>query len=272
MSPNESDKFDENDYDKEKCHYYSVREHKAFFIILIVLAFIVCAFVFPWLLGVIVHSLVGWNKTGNADVIWFFSVNDNNLLPDFMGGMVGLFTGFIVEWWLIGKLQHISKYSSIVDPLFKQLSKIKQDALKFIGYLEVKEKENPNIEICRDMFDYWRVEDLVKNLDNYSLLYNLPRYSPRKKTFEDSKLADQIDALYIKIIEYKSMHKPCESKCTGKDGELDHSKLQEVLLEDVVTDVSRKNLMIKYCQDIIRCANNIAYILKPKDIAKTLGE
>ncbi len=200
----------------QKCEYYNVTRMCGRYIGWIVLAFLVCAFVVPWIIGIIYHSLIGWSGKGNPCLNWFFS----GLLPDFMGGMVGLFIGFIVEWWLVSKLRIISKYDSIKVPLKECLTGIKSTADLFKTYLigSKNGEQIPNekrIRLCSSAFESFFISNLVDDLDDYSILCHLPNKTPFHKPF-NSNLADLLYKLHKNIKEYESFRRALYNGCLAE--------------------------------------------------------
>ena len=82
------------------------------------------------------------------------------VLPDFLGGMVGILVGFFLEWLIFEKIKNLSKYRTIISCLKLEFDKI-------LGTI----KQHPNSEFREVVLD-----DIVLSAENSSVIFNLSSY------------------------------------------------------------------------------------------------
>lgn len=81
----------------DELRYYNVKKHEIVIIILMVVVFVGIILVMPWLIAAIdllFRQIPGWGDLG-ADSTATFNIG---VLPDFLGGAIGIIAGFIMEW------------------------------------------------------------------------------------------------------------------------------------------------------------------------------
>lgn len=109
------------DEEKPDLHYYNVKKHQIIIWILIGVTFLVAVFGIPWVIGFVkwVFSWIPlWQKDTTVEGF------DLGVLPDFLGGMVGILVGFLMEWLLFSQLKTLSKYKAFLLSLDLELNSI----------------------------------------------------------------------------------------------------------------------------------------------------
>lgn len=158
-----------------------------------------------FVLSVVVGGLLvgGWEKFMRLCVFTEKIGLNIGVIPDFLGGLIGILVGFYFEWLFFEKLQHINKYKAFKGCLENELNCI----LELLSDISNKFPNEIN-EIELTIFD-----DLIKSIDNSAIIYNLPRYCifmPRGVLY--NCLAD----IYSYIEEYNRYFAALEKKYSDK--------------------------------------------------------
>lgn len=174
-------KQSQNDNYSEQLRHYSIRGHRIYLIVLLLLTFACSVFLFPLLLKLIYSCFVKW--FGESDSII-------KLLPDFLGGLVGVLIGFLVDFSIIKRLKHLQEYESLLGVLVPYLNYL----IKHIEDTIQKINANPKIKKS-DLrgFDYSIIEECIRSTDKLSIFYNLPRYFFFKRK---GAIAESLRAIY----------------------------------------------------------------------------
>ena len=154
----------------DELRYYNVKKHEIVIIILMVVVFVGIILVMPWLIAVVdllFRQIPGWGELG-ADTAATFNIG---VLPDFLGGAVGIIAGFIMEWQFFNQLKLIEKYKTLVVLLEDEFKRI---------LLDLYRQEDEDLEY------YQRIKEMISNdiilsTENNSVIYNLPKFSRLEK-------------------------------------------------------------------------------------------
>lgn len=151
----------------DELRYYNVKKHEIVIIILMVVVFVGIILVMPWLIAAIdllFRQISGWGDLG-ADSTATFNIG---VLPDFLGGAIGIIAGFIMEWCFFDQLKLLEKYKTLVALLLGEFGGIYQEFLrqKVGGVSTVKE---------------FIADDIVVNADHCVVIYNVHRFPWSKK-------------------------------------------------------------------------------------------
>ena len=103
--------------------YYSVWGHRIFLAICLLVVFIICIFVFPWILKLIYSffSKIPGFFVGNS-----CEINELSLLPDFLGGLCGILVGVFLDATIVSRWIHLKKYTSLLGILNQEFDEIKK--------------------------------------------------------------------------------------------------------------------------------------------------
>lgn len=154
----------------DELRYYNVKKHEIVIIILMVVVFVGIILVMPWLIAIIdlmFRQIPGWGDLG-VDTTATFNIG---VLPDFLGGAVGILAGFVMEWKFFNQLKLIEKYKTLVVLLEDEFKRI---------LLELYRQEDEDLEY------YQRIKEMISNdiilsTENNSVIYNLPKFSRHEK-------------------------------------------------------------------------------------------
>lgn len=138
--------------------YYNVKLQKCAIIAFIILTFVGCCFVLPW----------GIYYLGKLFSVFGWTLDDVNGLTNFLGGLFGVFLGFIIENLLVGKLQQLSRYMHLIECLNRELANLNSHCEKCIN------------EGIAEGINVWTFNDIISSAENETLFYSLPRYFMRK--------------------------------------------------------------------------------------------
>lgn len=137
-------------------HSYDINKHQIIIVLLTIFVFVLMIFGIPW----IVIGPVDW-VFENIMPLWVDSaVFNTEALPDFLGGMIGILAGFIMERSLFSRLVALSKYKTYLKILNNELK----------GIYEALEGEGKPCYIELGVLD-----DLILIADNNAVFYSLPR-------------------------------------------------------------------------------------------------
>lgn len=154
----------------DELRYYNVKKHEIVIIILMVVVFVGIILVMPWLIAIIdlmFRQIPGWGDLG-VDTTATFNIG---VLPDFLGGAVGILAGFVMEWKFFNQLKLIEKYKTLVVLLEDEFKRILS---------ELYRQEDEDLEY------YQRIKEMISNdiilsTENNSVIYNLPKFSRHEK-------------------------------------------------------------------------------------------
>lgn len=188
-----------NDTDKpKKIKRYNVVKHQIWIISLMIVFVIILAFSLPWIIGVI--ELCFRNSK-----YWGYELIDDNgnltdilnlsLLADFLGGLIGIIIGFLMELHFVEKLRILNHYQILLRGIGKELTKILD---VFQARLREEKKED---RLCS--FDIKILDDIVNDIDKESVFYNLPTISPNKKN--RGQIHDKLHEIYANILAYNRL-------------------------------------------------------------------
>lgn len=159
--------------------YYNVTAHRVVILIYMILTIVLLVFVVPLIVASINWLLTkfGWSETEE-----FFN---SKLLPDFLGGFMGIIIGYVLESTYLRRLKLLRQYEAIktllvdeLDELFKDLDKIVPDEDKS----ENKETQSNSANtLLYVKFHTPVINNVVNSCEYANVLYNLPRYSFRSK-------------------------------------------------------------------------------------------
>lgn len=132
---------------------------------------------------------------------------DIKVLPDLLGGMIGILMGFILEWLVFEKIKHISKYQAILSCLKIEFKKILV-TLRSTGIWTVN-------EIVLD--------DIVLSAENSIILNNLPGCALFKKFRGSEEIFSLLQEIHGNI---ERRNRALEEKEKGIIEELNYWKIQ----------------------------------------------
>ena len=192
----------------DELRYYNVRKHEIVIIILMVVVFVGITLVMPWIIAAIdllFRQIPGWGDLG-ADTTATFNIG---VLPDFLGGAIGIIAGFIMEWQFFDKLKLLGKYNALVVLLLGEFDGIYRE----FSRQKVTEKLSPVKEFISD--------DIILNADNCAVIYNIHTF-PWSKRGNIYKLLlniyghiEQFNVIASELVKQKnSGSKPDEEKKT----------------------------------------------------------
>lgn len=141
---------------QEDLGYYCVFYHFLWLWLLLIFCTLVCIFIFPW----------GFKGLSLIHPSIFPQIAENDFVPNFLAGMLGIIIGFIFDVIIIRRMRILYDYVSIRHCLVEDLKEIVAVLL-----------------ICRDEITSERCNLLYKKIEKYlstiewrSTLYNLPRF------------------------------------------------------------------------------------------------
>ena len=154
----------------DELRYYNVKKHEIVIIIVIVVVFAGIILVLPWIIAAIdllFRQIPGWGDLG-ADTTATFNIG---VLPDFLGGAIGIIAGFIMEWQFFDKLKLLDKYKTFVVLLKDEFKRI---------LMELYRQEDEDLEYYQRIKDMIS-KDILLSTENNTVIYNLPKFSRREK-------------------------------------------------------------------------------------------
>lgn len=227
---------------KSNLNYYNVLKHKVMLWICAVIITIGCIFGFSYAVGGIECLLRLWgfgNIEKNPNQIL-----NSGVLPDFLGGMLGIIIGFFLDWGIFEKIRNLTKYQQILSCLEVEFTTI----LKSLNL-------NTEVPLC---ISELILDEVVLSCENNIILFNLPGYFifKFKRKGEILKLLQEIHG-DIKhrnsAIEQLKAGKDvkCDSKkepyvCKVDNGEIKYGP--ETWRDEIIKNIEkfRKNTMRKY--------------------------
>ena len=154
----------------DELRYYNVKKHEIVIIIVMVVVFAGITLVMPWIIAAIdllFRQIPGWGDLG-ADTTATFNIG---VLPDFLGGAIGIIAGFIMEWQFFDKLKLLDKYKTFVVLLKDEFKRI---------LMELYRQEDEDLEYYQRIKDMIS-KDILLSTENNTVIYNLPKFSRREK-------------------------------------------------------------------------------------------
>lgn len=160
---------------KNKCkndelRYYNVRKHEIVIIVLMVVVFVGIILVMPWLIvaiDLLFRQIPGWGDLG-ADTTATLNIG---VLPDFLGGAIGIIAGFIMEWCFFDQLKLLGKYKTLIVLLGEEFQGI---------LIDLYRQEEEKLEYYQEMKDIIS-GNIILSTENGSVIYNLHRFLKSKK-------------------------------------------------------------------------------------------
>lgn len=152
----------------DELRYYNVKKHEIVIIILMVVVFVGIILVMPWLIAIIdlmFRQIPGWGDLG-VDTTATFNIG---VLPDFLGGAIGIIAGFIMEWQFFDKLKLLSKYNTLVVLLLGEFGGIYQEFSR--------QKNAEKLSAVKEFIS----DDIILNADNCAVIYNIHKFPWSKK-------------------------------------------------------------------------------------------
>ena len=183
-----------------KNFYYSACFRQVLYIIQIIIITAICLTIIPYI-------LLGFFHLAACDP-WFTDTVDNNinglsLLPDFLGGIMGVIIGFMIDGFFIDKIKYLSKYRALSIELNAELWNILCDpnygkenfyeflfnifnnfSKKWITATELNHYLEENANVLNSLIEYYTdkkikvyiLDDIVTSIDNDVLFIKLPTY------------------------------------------------------------------------------------------------
>lgn len=175
------------DKDSNKENYnYNISAHKIAIVIWIIIIFLLCVFILPFLLSSV------------AKILDNVSIINEKVLPDFLGGMIGIVIGFFIESGLIKKYRRIDDFKAVYDSLEVYFGELKEKIENDIEIENDREKENDikndAIDFNPYRYDFQLLRDVTNSIEKDSLFLNLPNYA-----LSDSKEGKNIHRLLHEI-------------------------------------------------------------------------
>lgn len=177
--------------EKEKKRTYNEKKCAIIIWVLIVVVFMVAVFGIPWLIGFVkwvFSKIPTWVDGPEGDALQF----DLGVLPDFLGGMVGILVGFLMEWLLFSQLKTLSKYKALkrslgvkLNDIYKSCQQIKNDSISYY------------------FIEMIALDDIVLIADNNAVFYSLPFNFGKNK----DKLFHCLLDIYANIKQYNLAQK-----------------------------------------------------------------
>lgn len=148
---------------EKKLRKYNLCAHRIYIVFWIIFIALLAAFGIPWvigLIGFIFRKIPGWGDPNASSGL----VLSLDMLPSFLGGLVGILAGFILEGVFFEQLRHLKKYEAYCVSLKCTFDSMQEVCKKV-------EEEKQLYEINKLLF-----EDIMTSVENDALFYNLPRY------------------------------------------------------------------------------------------------
>lgn len=194
--------------ENKKYQYYSIGWHQFALVIWMVFIALLLIFGLSLFVGFVEHIYHGWTDVwaseGNPESKQGCGFN-LGVLPDFLGGMVGILAGFILEWLVFEKIKNLSKYKTIISCL-------KIEFEKDLVVLGAK-------EVCK--INEIVIDDIVLSAENSVIIYNLPSYFLFKRSNKGEEFLNLLQEIHGYITKRnKTIKEVVEKGRPEKDGEL----------------------------------------------------
>ena len=148
--------------------YYNVKKHERVIIILMILVFVCIILVTPWIIATIdllFRQIPVWGNF-EEDTNTVFNIG---VLPDFLGGAVGILAGFVMEWKFFNQLKLLEKYKTLIVLLQQELGGI---------YRAFEEQlKDKAFSLIREYVS----DDIILNAENNVVIYDMHRFPVSKK-------------------------------------------------------------------------------------------
>lgn len=148
--------------------YYNVKKHERVIIILMILVFVCIILVTPWIIATIdllFRQIPVWGNF-EEDTNTVFNIG---VLPDFLGGAVGILAGFVMEWKFFNQLKLLEKYKTLIVLLQQELGGI---------YRAFEEQlKDKAFSLIREYVS----DDIILNAENNVVIYDMHRFPFSKK-------------------------------------------------------------------------------------------
>ena len=206
----------------EECYndlkYYNITGHKWALFGWIVGIGILCIFIFAFFSGGIewIFRIMGIWKTTGCDESYL----NLSILPDFLGGMIGILVGFFLDWFIFDKFRCLVKYEAILSVLNVELNDIIDSLMQ------------------RDQLDLIVMRDILESEENSVVLYNLPHYCLFNKK-NSRHIFSELRSIYNSLRQYTDA-KGCDSESLIKKT-IDESK-EHICYFKKLTDSTYQNI------------------------------
>lgn len=166
--------------------YYSITAHQIVLVIWLIIISMLLIFIFSLFIGGIERLYQEWdgmwtcedNRESGTSGVGF----NLGVLPDFLGGMVGILVGFFLEWLIFEKIKNLSKYRTIISCLKIEFDKIEM--------LLTYQRKKIN-EVITD--------DIVLSAENSVIIENLPHFFVFRRSRQGEKLLSLLQEIHGEI-------------------------------------------------------------------------
>ena len=170
-----------------KIRSYNIWAHRIVLLLWLLVIAAILIFCFSLVVGWIEYAYRGWTdvwtseeQAGHAQSGWGFNLG---VLPDFLGGMVGILVGFFLEWLIFEKIKNLSKYQTIISCLKIEFDKIE------ILLTHQRRKIN---EVITD--------DIVLSAENSVIIENLPHFFVFRRSRQGERLLSLLQEIHGEIM------------------------------------------------------------------------
>lgn len=129
------------------------------------------------------------------------------VLPDFLGGLVGVVAGFLIEIIFIQRLRHLKKYQALCHSFYHIFKDLEENINYNLG--ELNKPELKLKELKAEIFT-----ESINSVENDYIFYGLPRYFGLLKIGPDVKairlIYTSIHAINSALNEYRNDLNACE--------------------------------------------------------------
>lgn len=212
--------------------YYSITAHQIVLVIWLIIISLLLIFIFSLFIGGIERLYQEWD--------WMWTGEDNResgtsrvgfnlgVLPDFLGGMVGILVGFFLEWLIFEKIKNLSKYRTIITCL-----KIEFDKIEMLLKLNRKK--------IREVI----IDDIVLSAENSVIIENLPHFFVFRRSRRGEELLSLLQEIHGEITQRnKAIDDKKAEECDDKakepfkfneNGELTKETMRDSILDKIET-------------------------------------
>lgn len=215
--------------------YYSITAHQIVLVIWLTIISLLLIFIFSLFIGWIEHTYHGWTdvwadteQTGNEQSGLGYNLG---VLPDFLGGMVGILVGFFLEWLIFEKIKNLSKYRTIISCL-----KIEFDKIEMLLKNDIKNRKK-----IREVI----IDDIVLSAENSVIIENLPHFFVFRRSRRGEELLSLLQEIHGEITQ---RNKALDDKKAGEydsttgepfkfneNGELTTQTMRDSILDKIET-------------------------------------
>lgn len=234
--------------------YYNAFFRQFLYVVQIVIITIICLIIIPYILLPFFHLAAcdSW-FTDNVS-----NTNGLSLLPDFLGGIMGVIIGFMIDGFFIDKIKYLSKYRALSIELNAELGNILCDP-EYGGAINDSNREDFYeflFKICENFSIEWitleKLNTFSSSLDNNSILNSLINYYTGKKIkiyiLDDIVSSIDNDVLFIKLPTYRVL--------TNKKFVCKNAFIKKQDTENVLRKITISNLLHRISK-LINDFNNI---------------